>query len=303
MKMGRCRDANPATTQKEFDEVDHTNNVIVSASSLVSAFSGESETSPRPPASCKAGKASISIETGRITLVGGGPGEGKTSFVHQAAFDAVLAGRANGLQTWCVELTELDIWRKQIARLSGVPVNKIPRRRQGFTGRVRRAYEQLLDVADDIEFLPDHLNLRQIYERDYCGEILIIDYIQRLRIDGMADGRARIDFAMARLREMASDGRAVVIVSSLARGRTGIDAFRESGELEYGADYAYVLQKLSDSEVMLTNVKNRWGALQDVRLSVDWPTMTFRDAPSEPTAVAADDDPQVWRPSSKRGAK
>jgi hypothetical protein len=272
--------------------------------SLKSAFSGDAEASPRLSTTSAniGGIASIPIEPGRITLFGGGPGEGKTSFVHQLAFDAVLAG-ADGFQTWCVELTEIDIWRKQLARLSGVPVYKIPRRRKDFTGRIRRAYEQLLDVADDIEFLPDHLDLRQIYERDYRGEILIIDYIQRLRVDGMADGRARIDFAMARLREIASDGRAVVIVSSLARGRTGIDAFRESGELEYGADYAYVLQKLSDNDVMLTNVKNRWGALQDVRLSVDWPTMTFRDAPSESNVVADGDGPQVWRPSSKRGTK
>lgn len=240
--------------------------------------------------------ATVPFELGRLTVVGGETGVGKSSLVHQQAVDAVLAG-ADGFSTWCVELTAQDIWRKQLARLSGVPVSEIPPHRKDFGPALRYAYEMLEEVADDIEFLSPDLSLRQIYERDLCGKILIIDYIQRLRVDGVSDARASMDQAMARLRELATAGRAVVIVSSLARGRTGIDAFRESGEIEYGADYAYVATKTADGGVLLTNVKNRWGALRDVQLAVDWPTMTFRDA--DPADESAD-NPPVWQPP-KRG--
>lgn len=264
--------------------------------SLRSAFSGDVETATRlPTATPGTDLASIPFELGRITVIGGPTSVGKSSLVHQLAVDATLEGD-DGFATWCVELTKRDIWRKQLARLSGVPVDEIPPHARDFGPPLRKAYEALSDVAGDIEFLPDHLNLKQIYERNLRGILLIIDYIQRIKVPGVSDARASMDQAMARLRELASDGRAVVIVSSLARGRTGIDAFRESGEIEYGADYAYVMTKTAVGDVLLENVKNRWGALRDVRLSVDWTTMTFRDAT---TTAATGDDRRVWQPPKR----
>lgn len=247
--------------------------------------------------------ARIPFVLGRITLIGGKPGSGKTSLVYQLAFDSALAGD-DGFTNWNAEMSSRDLWRKQLSRLSGVPVADIPPHKKDFDESLQYARDQLSEIEEYVEFLSPDFSLKRIYEHGCTGRLLLIDYVQRLRIDGISDSRARIDCAMSRFRELARDDRAIVVVSSLSRGTSGMESFRESSELEFGCDYAYLMEKTGDSSVLLTNVKNRWGALRDVVLSVDWPTMTFSDrGATECDDVAGNDNPQVWQPPTKRGPK
>jgi replicative DNA helicase len=82
---------------------------------------------------------------------------------------------------------------------------------------------------------------------------------------------------MADVRRLADAGCGVLAVSAVGRqkdqhGRSGYDglnlaSFRESSELEYGADAAYLLVRSADSdEILLKCVKNRNDEPRDVPL-------------------------------------
>ena len=60
----------------------------------------------------------------------------------------------------------------------------------------------------------------------------------------------------------------------------GLASFRESSELEYGSDSAWLLLRDGDSEqVELKCVKNRTGKLCSLQLLFDGSHQSFRDDP------------------------
>jgi replicative DNA helicase len=107
---------------------------------------------------------------------------------------------------------------------------------------------------------------------------------------------------MSILRQLAKQGHAVLALSATKRDAKGnhnsqelsLSSFKESGEVEYQADSAYVLRDDGDHnglkfvrKVTLGHVKNRHGAKVDRELIFDMPAMRF-DAAID----AAIDEPQ-----------
>jgi replicative DNA helicase len=108
---------------------------------------------------------------------------------------------------------------------------------------------------------------------------------------------------MATVRRFADSGRAVVVVAAVARSRDSkgrssygeglnLASFRESSELEFGADDAFLL--LPDPEgdgstgrVVLKHLKSRHGELRDVVLDFDRGRQTF--TPVTPDTASRDD--------------
>ena len=91
---------------------------------------------------------------------------------------------------------------------------------------------------------------------------------------------------MDALRRLCDAGMAVLAVSAVNRSNYGKDAalaaFRESSELEYGADSAWLLIREGDSPaVTLRCVKNRHGRLEDVQVLFDGSKQEFGDDPAE----------------------
>jgi replicative DNA helicase len=104
---------------------------------------------------------------------------------------------------------------------------------------------------------------------------------------------------MSYLRQFADAGVAVVVVAAVARskdakGRSSYDAglslasFRETSELEYGADDAFILSPADDGggqdgptrRVVLKHLKSRHGETRDVPLIFDGAHQRF--TPTEP---------------------
>ena len=121
------------------------------------------------------------------------------------------------------------------------------------------------------------------------ARLIVVDYAQRFgALDDSPDRRQTINSVMDTLRLMANRGAAVIVLSSLSRsrdvrGRSTYDAsamslasFKESGELEYGADDALLLcPRPGETLVDLKHAKSRYGEQCDSLLDFDRPHQSF----------------------------
>src|SRR5207302_3737634 len=132
--------------------------------------------------------------------------------------------------------------------------------------------------------------------------LIVLDYIQRIAAPGEhGDRRGAVDATMSYLRQFADAGTAIIVVAALARskdakGRSSygeglnLASFRETSELEYGADDAFILTPTDDGEgqegpirrVVLKHLKSRHGETRDIPLMFDRPHQRF--TPAEPPA-------------------
>ena len=117
----------------------------------------------------------------------------------------------------------------------------------------------------------------------FGAELLLLDYIQRIPSPGEhADKRGSVNATMDYLRQFADADTAVIVVSAVgrtkdAKGRSSysgdglnLASFRESSELEYGADDAFMLVPDGDDQgdaVILRHLKSRHGEAKDIDLT------------------------------------
>jgi hypothetical protein len=112
--------------------------------------------------------------------------------------------------------------------------------------------------------------------RASAARLAVVDYVQRFSA-GEKDDRAKLDTVMSQVRLLASAGAAAVVISSVARQKTkngsstygglSLAAFRGSAELEFGADFAFLLHSDPASGVArLECVKERFGRPRDIPL-------------------------------------
>ncbi len=101
------------------------------------------------------------------------------------------------------------------------------------------------------------------------------------------------------MRESPSSSIAALARSKDAKGRSSysgealsLASFRETSELEYGADDAFILTGADDGDptdrVMLRHLKSRNGETRDIALSFDRPHQRFTPTDPSPTARPAD---------------
>jgi len=242
--------------------------------------------------------AQIEIGPGRVVLLGGPPGTGKTALAGQLVFDALRMTPDLRAVVCNVEMppdVQLD---RQLARLSGVDLDLIHKRQLGavHADRVDRAFATLEPLAERLAFCkaPFDLANTAAVADDFGAAWITLDYIQRIRPPGtQADRRGSVDATMVWLRQFADAGYAVLVVSAVGRGRDkngkstyaadalGLASFKESGELEYGADDCYLLAPDKEpGAVTAWHLKSRYGAQRDLKLIFDGAHQRF--TPTEP---------------------
>jgi replicative DNA helicase len=114
----------------------------------------------------------------------------------------------------------------------------------------------------------------------FGADVLVLDYVQRFAPPGEhAHRKAAVDAVMEYIRGFADAGVSVLVVAAVGRqrdekGRSGyaglnLASYRESSELEYGADDAFLLVR-DDAEsvgaVTLKHAKSRHGEPLDIPL-------------------------------------
>ena len=236
--------------------------------------------------------ARIEIGPGLVTLLGGAPGAGKTAFTMQAVVDALRLTPTLRAVVCNIEMPPSVLLDRQLARLSGVDLTTIRYRRltAEHSDRIDAGLSTLTEVCDRLAFVRPPFDLANIaaVADEFDAGLIVLDYIQRIQPPGEhGDKRGSVDATMNHLRAFADAGVAVVVLSAVGRtkdkqGRSSysgeglsLASFRESSELEFGADDAFILTPDTESDVILRHLKSRNGECRDLRLTFDKPLQRF----------------------------
>jgi replicative DNA helicase len=179
------------------------------------------------------------------------------------------------------------------------------RNRDTVWSRPREERSLWLDIADRLAFVRPPFTLDNIAAAadEFDAGLLLLDYAQRITPPGdHGDRRNSVNALMDYLRQFADAGVAVLVVAAVgrtrdAKGRSSYAAdglnlasFRESSELEFGADDAYILAPdPKDAElVVLRHLKSRHGEQRDIALTFDKARQSFTPTGSTAAKVKPD---------------
>jgi replicative DNA helicase len=195
---------------------------------------------------------------------------------------------------------------RQLARLSGIDLQTIRRRKvtPDLMGRVEVGLAALGGVSNRLAFGRPPFGVENVAQSaDAFGAYLVVlDYIQRFAPPGgRADKKAAVDAVMEHAHGFADAGVAVIVVAAVGRqwdaqGKAGygglnLASFRESSELEYGADDAFILSREDPDDpaaALLKHVKSRNGEPMDIPLRFNGAVQRFdTDTGPEPGSLAA----------------
>jgi replicative DNA helicase len=238
----------------------------------------------------------IEIGPGTVTLLGGAPGSGKTGLVMQWVFDALRMTPDLRVLVANVEMGPAALLDRQLARLSGINLSLIRHRRLGeeHADRIDQAMNTLEPLTERLVFLRPPFDLENVAASAdaFDARLLLLDYIQRIRPPGEhGDKRGAVNATMDHLRQFADAGIAVIVVSAIGRtkdskGRSSyageglsLASFRESSELEFGSDAAFILTPDDDDQgeaVTLRQLKSRHGECRDLALTFDRKRQRFK---------------------------
>jgi replicative DNA helicase len=228
--------------------------------------------------------ARINIGPGLVTLFGGAPGTGKTAFTMQLVLDALRLNPKLRALVCNVEVSPTVLLDRQLARLAGLQYSRVRLRQLDAVDgeRAAVALDDLERIADRLAFVRAPYNLENIAAAAdaHDAELIVLDYLQRIRPPGEhSDKRSSVDASMDYMRKFADAGVAVIAVSSVGRTRDkngrssyasdglNLASFKESSELEFGADDAFILSPSGvDGEVVLRHLKARHSEPRDIAL-------------------------------------
>jgi replicative DNA helicase len=250
----------------------------------------------------------IEVGPGLVTMIGGAPSVGKSAVVMQLVVDALRASPSLRALVCSVEMSPATLLDRQLARLADIDLSLIRHRRlgPGHAEAVERGMQALDDIADRLAFVRPPYDLANVAASADAFEagLIVLDYIQRINPPNEhGDRRGAVSETMGYLRQFADTGVAIIIVAALARskdtkGRSSytdglsLASYRETSELEYGADDAFILAPADDGEgegdspsrVVLKHLKSRHGETKDITLAFDGAHQRF--TPAEPTEPA-----------------
>jgi replicative DNA helicase len=237
--------------------------------------------------------ARIEIGPGLVTLLGGAPGAGKSALSMQAVVDALRMTPTLRTCVCNVEMPPAVLLDRQLARLSGIDLSTIRHRRltAEHADRIDQAMSTLEPLAERLCFVRSPFTLDNVAAAadDFGAGLILLDYVQRIppparkgdRSDS-GDRRGDIDRVMDFLRQFSDAGMAILCVAAVARGKDkkgrssyagdalSLASFRESSELEFGADDAFILvPDDEDGTVTLRHLKSRHGECRDLTLQFD----------------------------------
>lgn len=248
----------------------------------------------------------IEIGPGLVTLLGGAPGAGKTAFTMQAVVDALRLTPELRALVCNVEMPPAILLDRQLARLSGIDLTTIRYRRLGpeHADRIDQALNTLEQLAERLCFVRPPFDLANVAATAdaFDARLMLLDYIQRIPPPGEhGDKRGAVNATMDFLRQFADADTAVIVISAIGRtkdskGRSSyagdglnLASFRESSELEFGADDAFILtpDDHDGDSVTLKHLKSRHGEARDLTLAFDRRRQRFKATEGDEVEAAS----------------
>jgi len=244
--------------------------------------------------------STVQVRPGRVSLLGGAPGAGKTALAMQWVFEAI--GRDSELRALVAnaEMGPDDLIYRQIARLSRVNAAAIEDRRIAESDReaVTAALDRIEPLLDRIDFAASPTEMEAILKAIHVtgADIIILDYTQLInpRGGGNRSEREKINAVLKDARTIANTGRAVIVISSMARtkdkhGRSTYEgvsmaSLNGSSGLEYSGDYVYLLSPAGPTHCVsskarrmsLVDPKGRYGGDTEATLLFEKSYQSFR---------------------------
>jgi hypothetical protein len=249
----------------------------------------------------------LSLRPGQITCIGGAPNCGKTALLMKMVTGALILDPSLRAIVACVEMGERILMERTLARVSGVYLGKILTRDRDefFAERIQQAVPQLESLASRLMFIQRPFTMLDV--RAACDEfqpnIVVLDYLQRLAGGGEAlDIKQQVSGVMTQVRLLADQGPAVLAAAALNRTASSrsqsraeaaddnvndLAAFRDSSDIEYSVDDAYVLAKAPGNvvtrhgeeyrpkKVVLRHVKSRNSLTMHIPLTFDGRVQEF----------------------------
>lgn len=259
----------------------------------------------QPPPRWPAGAGPLArfpLGPGLLTLIGGPPGAGKTALANQLAVDAARLSPDLRVLITCCEVPPAVLLDRTLSRLSGVPYRAIRGRELTPDQRpaVAAGMATLNALGGRVAFHTGPFDLAAVAaSADGCGADLVVDYLQRLGAgNGFKDKRSQTNAVLDVFRGFAAAGRGLLVLSSVGRqpsgkhgqsgyGGLGLASFKESGDIEYAADDAFILPPADDDGLtMLRHVKARHTEPESVAMRAELAYMRF--APADPAPAGGD---------------
>lgn len=231
----------------------------------------------------------IFAELGDFIVVGGRPSTGKTALTIQCAYHFAKRYKVG---YFSLETSDAKVFDRQISHVARLDMQDIKMSSIPDAGWQAFAEASTEVCAAKLEIIPaagfSVADIRAIATmRGY--EVIIVDYLQLLRAPG-ENRTAQVTNISIGLHTMAqSMGVMVVALSQLARqgkdgGTPGMDALRESGQIEQDADVVMMLnleepKKLPQGQNRILRIeKNKEGTCPQILLSFDGRHQTFAPA-------------------------
>lgn len=244
-----------------------------------------------------------------LCIVPGGPGTGKTTFMHQLGDSWAIAGHP--VVIFEGELARASMLAKSLTRISGgkltyddmysgeMPVEK----RELFDGALeiyaRSIAERMYIVSGEIKNLGMRKSIEEVADKYGEPPLVIVDYAQIVSLPQelrIADERIGLKLVASELRRIVDETHCPLFaISSINRVNydkqtTGLQAIGGCNMFEYSADIVMSLSVRGDKleernanmllkkrPVIASITKNRYGSCGIVEFEFDAPAALFRE--------------------------
>ncbi len=219
-----------------------------------------------------------------LTILGANTGLGKTTFVLQLA-DTIAKEPNTKVLFFSLELSKYELLAKSLSRISYFEEELTSHTPNEFISNGVEdldTYFAKYEVIDNnIHLIDDTKSLNYILKdiNDFCEEntndkiVVIIDYLQYIRCGNIGNDKQAIDIITRELKTLANRFNIPIIaISSLSRDgakRNDTTSFKESGSIEYTADYLLIMYQKEQTRTLtfgnandtltLEFLKNRFG--------------------------------------------
>lgn len=244
-----------------------------------------------------------------LCIVPGGPGAGKTTFMHQIADGWAIGGHP--VVIFEGELTRASMLAKSLTRLSGGELtygdmyggNMSPEKRELFDKTLDiyagSIAERMFILSGEIKKESMHKCIESVADKYSEPPLVIVDYAQIVALPQdlrTVDERIGLKLVASELRRIVDDTRCPLFaISSINRTNydkqiTGLQAIGGCNMFEYSADIVMSLSIQGDKPderndnmmrenrpVIASVTKNRYGACGRVEFEFDAPAALFRE--------------------------
>ncbi|MEI6239601.1 MAG: DnaB-like helicase C-terminal domain-containing protein [Planctomycetia bacterium] len=237
------------------------------------------------------------LPCGTMTVLAGRPGAGKSALALQACIGSMLADPSVSVLWGLGEMSPEALACRAVA-VGSVLMGRDPVTMPRAGRRAKSAREVAGELRHDLGgrlhiVAPLTLDRIEAGVKATGARLVVIDYLQLVRVDGAADRRQEVDSVVKALRELTlAHGLALVAVSNIARSvgrdtRAG-GVGKESSEIDFAADLlllgdpADVDDEHGGRPVQWRCLKNRHGRPGDIEATFDGSLQVFTAPEAEP---------------------